>query len=88
MIGQPAEKRIETVAVDSLEPDPDNARIRGTGLGLRRRSLDPGRLGRRQALEDDLQLVDSRAVDEQRSEPLEHGTREAGRLRRGRRQRP
>ena len=43
MTEQPAEKRVETVAVDSLGPDPDNARIHGTGLGLRRLSLDPGR---------------------------------------------
>ena len=31
MTEQPAEKRVETVAVDSLGPDPDNARIHGTG---------------------------------------------------------
>ncbi len=29
MTTRPAEKRVETVAVDSLEPDPDNARIHG-----------------------------------------------------------
>ena len=65
MTEQPAEKRVETVAVDLLEPDPDNARIHGIDLGLGRRSLDPGRLKRRQASVDDLRLVDSRALDEQ-----------------------
>ena len=54
MTEQLAEKRVETVAVDSLGPDTDSARIHGTGLGLRRRSLDPGRLERRQAKPYDL----------------------------------
>ena len=73
MTEQPAEKRVET-SPSTRSGRTRNARIHGTGLGLRR-SLDSGRLKRRQALEDDLRSVDSRALDEQRSEPLEHGAR-------------